>query len=97
MSLSPTLAPENHLSRAATRTPFDTIESAEEFLYLLQQETQTAVVEIRRLLDETEPAAARRVEALPLVLHKLSKLQVSVETSQRTLSDLRTLRGLLLR
>jgi hypothetical protein len=78
------------------RTPFDTIESAEEFLQLLRDEAAKAQAEIEALLDGQDQSA-RRVEAIRLVVHKLVKLQSHTESSQRILRDLKTLRKLLLR
>ena len=78
-------------------TPFDTIESAEEFLELLELETAKTSREIETLLNEDDVPSSRRVEAIRLVLHKLAKLQVNTESSRRILHDLKTLRNLLLR
>jgi uncharacterized protein Yka (UPF0111/DUF47 family) len=78
-------------------SPFDTIESAEEFLMLLSLETEKTHTELSKLLENTGLNSGRRVEALRLVLHKLDKLQQNTEASRRILNDLRTLRTLLLR
>ena len=77
-------------------TPFDTIESAEEFLRLLAEETEKARNEIETLLLQ-DAQSARRVEAIRLVVHKLDKLQSHTESSERILRDLKMLRKLLLR
>ena len=68
-------------------TPFDTIESALEFLHLLQVESGKARQEVESLMEQDGLASARREEAFRLV----------VESSQRVLNDLRALRTLLLR
>ena len=78
-------------------TPFDTIESALEFLQLLQIESTKAQQEVASLMEQDEAASPRREEAFRLVIYKLSQLNSHVESSQRVLSDLRTLRTLLLR
>ena len=78
-------------------TPFDTIESALEFLQLLQIESTKAQQEVASLMEEDEATSPRREEAFRLVIYKLSQLNSHVESSQRVLSDLRTLRTLLLR
>jgi hypothetical protein len=77
-------------------TPFTTIESAEEFLQLLQIEIQRAQAEIDDLLDSEDGSAPRRVEALRLVLHKLNGLHSNTASSLRLLHDLRSLRSLLM-
>lgn len=76
--------------------PFQTLESAQEFVHLLQRETETAQREIESLISETDQAP-RRVEALRLALYKLSQLHTQMEASGRLLKDLRSLRDLLLR
>ena len=81
--------------QASTSTPFDTIESAEEFISLLQSEVHSANEEIGRLIENCDQAAGRRAEALQLVQYKLSLLGSHIEASQRVLRDLRTLRRLL--
>jgi hypothetical protein len=78
-------------------TPFDNIESAQEYLVLLSQalEEATANAEADILGEETSKTARRR-DALRLVLYKLEKLEQHIKTSRRLLNDLRTLRRLLL-
>ena len=78
-------------------TPFDTIESALEFLHLLQIESGKARQEVESLMEQDGLASARREEAFRLVVYKLSQLNSHVESSQRVLNDLRALRTLLLR
>lgn len=80
-----------------SETPFDNIESAQEYLALLSQ----ALEEARQngeedILGETSPLSARRRDALRLVLYKLEKLEQHIKTSRCLLNDLRTLRRLLL-
>ncbi len=78
-------------------SPFETIESAEEFLQLLHLEIGKTQSQIGALVKESENDSPRRMEALRLVLHKLSQLESNTASSQRLLHDLRTLRTLLLK
>ncbi len=78
-------------------TPFDTIESALEFLQLLQIESTKAQQEVASLMEQDQEVSPRREEAFRLVIYKLSQLNSHVESSQRVLSDLRALRTLLLK
>jgi len=84
------------MSSSRVAAPFETLESAQEFVHLLQAETEKARHEIESLLKETDPSS-RRVEAFRLVLYKLSQLNTHMEASARALKDLRSLRSLLLR
>jgi hypothetical protein len=78
-------------------TPFDSIESAHEYLSLLIEAAHEA-----REAVATDPAPAgdtryeRRTAVLQLVSYSLVKLEQHVKTSRRILNDLRTLRRLLL-
>jgi predicted RNase H-like nuclease (RuvC/YqgF family) len=76
--------------------PFQTLESAQEFIHLLQRETEMAQREIESLIEETDQPP-RRIEALRLALYKLSQLRTQMEASGRLLKDLRSLRDLMLR
>jgi hypothetical protein len=78
-------------------SPFETIESAEEFMHLLHGEIEKAQAEIEALLAEDQASDSRQEEALRLVVHKLTTLKGHSEASHRILRDLRTLRNLLLR
>ena len=77
--------------------PFDTLESAYEFVGLLREAVDDAYGSI---LDETaraqEEKAERRLDALRLVDHKLNSLRQNVLASLILLNDLRTLQRLLL-
>jgi hypothetical protein len=84
-------------SASTQTTPFDTIESALEFLQLLQIESAKAQQEVASLMEQDKAASPRREEAFRLVVYKLSQLNSHVESSQRVLHDLRALRTLLLR
>jgi hypothetical protein len=76
--------------------PFQTLESAQEFVYLLQGEAESAQREIEALIQDADQVP-RRIEALRLGLFKLSQLRTQMEASGRVLKDLRSLRDLLLR
>ena len=82
--------------RDKTTMPFDTLESAQEFVHLLRRETESAEREIQALMEKPD-RTSRQIEALRLVLFKLSQLRTHTEASSRILKDLRTLRDLLLR
>ncbi len=75
-------------------TPFDSVESAQQFVELLVE----SIEEARRDVDAaiSAPQPERRLQALQLVSFKLAKLAVHMETGRRLLNDLRTLRRLLL-
>jgi len=78
-------------------TPFDTIESAQDYIDLLLE----AIEETRRDVSteirlSTSANQERRIEALQLVALNLNKLSCHVTKSRRILNDLRTLRRLLL-
>ncbi len=84
-------------SDSPEKTPFDTIESALEFVQLLQRESERTRAEIESLMESDDSASSRRLEALRLVLHKLTQLHSYMESSARVLHDLQALRTLLLR
>jgi len=77
--------------------PFDSIESAQEFMELLEQTIDEARQEIE---EDKRPARtereARRVEALELAIYKLGQLSMHTKKSRRILNDLRTIRRLLI-
>jgi hypothetical protein len=75
------------------QTPFENIESAQQFVELLCE----AIEEARREVEAevARPQPERRLEALQLVSYNLAKLSMHLSTSHRILNDLRTLRRLL--
>jgi hypothetical protein len=75
-------------------TPFENIESAQEFISLLIESIEEAKQDVEAEIAESQPE--RRIQALQLVAYNLAKLTVHMTTSQRILNDLRTLRRLLL-
>lgn len=74
--------------------PFENIESAQEFLALLEEAVEEARKDVESEAARAQPE--RRLQALQLVGYNLAKLSVHVGTSRRILNDLRSLRRLLL-
>jgi hypothetical protein len=77
-------------------TPFDSIESAHEYVTLLA----TQVEEVQRgladdILAHGDTEASRYLEALHLVAYKMNLLRQQLAASSRVLNDLRTLRRLM--
>jgi len=78
-------------------TPFDSIESAHEYIDLLVNSVRDVRVDVDGEIARAETEGAeRRRHALLLVAYKLVKLENHVTVSRRILNDLRTLRRLLL-
>jgi hypothetical protein len=78
-------------------TPFDSVEGAHEYVGLLLEAVREARGEVAHDLHEAKAErAARRAEALHLVLWKLERLEGQLATSRHLLNDLRRLRRLLL-
>jgi len=77
--------------------PFESIESAQEFMELLDETIDEARQELERDLarakTERQP---RQVEALDLAIYKLTQLSTHTKKSRRILNDLRTIRRLLI-
>jgi hypothetical protein len=76
-------------------TPFESIESAQEFLKLLAD----TVLDAKRAVEDdirAESDNSRHTDALRLVSYNLDKLELHLKTSGRILNDLRMLRRLLL-
>jgi hypothetical protein len=79
------------------QSPFDSLESAHEFVALFAE----AIADSRREVEadvarESASGFPRRLEAVRLALYNLERLQVHVAKSRRILNDLRCLRRLLL-
>ena len=76
--------------------PFDSIESAHEFVALLQTSMDEAVRDLQGLLEAASTEQdERRAQALSLALYKINQLSVHMHKSRRILNDLRTIRILL--
>lgn len=73
-------------------TPFESIESAQQFIKLLAE----AITDARHDIDhEITLSADRRLQALYIVAYNLEKVQRYLTVTGRTLNDLRSLRRLL--
>lgn len=73
-------------------TPFDSIESAQEYIRLLAE----AVTEAKKELEvdvekELTSDVPRRLQVLRMALYDLEKLQLHMNTSHRILDELRSL------
>jgi len=82
---------------ADAQTPFDSIESAHEYVTLLASQldgVQAAVAE--DFAEAQSETAGRRLDALRLVDYKLAQLKHHLTAAGRILNDLRALRRLLL-
>jgi len=76
--------------------PFDSIESAHEFVILLGKQVEAATKETQAHSDRAQGEGnRRRVEALGVALLKMNQLSTHMQKSRRILNDLRTLRRLL--
>jgi hypothetical protein len=80
----------------ASESPFDSIESAHDFVSLLSeavaQTKQDIEADIQR---ESGGKSPRRLEALRVASYNLEKLEIQMTKSGRILNDLRSLRRLL--
>jgi hypothetical protein len=77
-------------------TPFDSIESAHEYVDLLALQTENVRAGLQTdIADAVKTKNARHLEALRLVDYKLTQLSVHLGASRRILNDLRMLRRLL--
>jgi hypothetical protein len=78
------------------QNPFDSIESAQDFMGLLSEAIEDA---IRHVADDRKTGLKegqeRRVEALNLALYKLKSLNEHVDKSRRILKDLHSIRRIL--
>jgi hypothetical protein len=74
-------------------TPFENIESSQQFVELLCEVIEEARREVETEVTRAQPE--RRMQALQLVSYNLAKLSLHMGTCRRILNDLRTLRRLL--
>jgi hypothetical protein len=80
----------------STERHFESIESAQEFVALLEQSIDDALAEVRADLDSVSRAEnERHARALMLAVYKLGLLSSQVKKSGRILNDLRTIRRML--
>src|SRR5438270_11743107 len=76
--------------------PFDSIESAQEFLVLFAESIEEALEGVQQDIDSAKGSEEeRRVQALTLALYKMTQLSSHVHKSRRILNDLRSIRRLL--
>jgi hypothetical protein len=75
--------------------PFDSIESAHEFMVVLESVIAETQGELHALLADASDE--RRTEALRLALFKISQLETHTRKSRRILNDLGLIRSLLVR
>ncbi len=80
--------------RSMKNDPFDTIESAQEFLALFNTAVASTLVDVRADLESAQPDS-RRADALRLAIYKLEKLEFHISRSGRMANDLRMIRRLL--
>jgi hypothetical protein len=76
-----------------SETPFDSIEGAQEYLKLLNQNVLEAKQAVQA--DLNGGADPKQLEALRLVFYNLEKLTQHLKAGGRILNDLRSLRRLL--
>jgi len=82
----------------AAEQPFHSIESAHEFMVVLENVIVEAQGELKALLDDASSGSdERRTEALRLALFKISQLESHTRKSRRILNDLGLIRSLLVR
>jgi len=80
------------------RTPFESLESAQEYMRLLAEELECILQEVDNDRGEAEKfGQSRRLDALHLVCYKLQRFSQHVDASRRILNDLRLLRRLFVR
>lgn len=77
-------------------TPFDSLESAHEYVRLLACEVEDACADIQLdIVEAVRDGAGRRIDALHIVDYKLKQLAQHLSASRRLLTDLMRLRRLL--
>jgi Ni,Fe-hydrogenase III large subunit len=79
-----------------TITPFDSIESAQEYVRLLAEAVTEAKQELEADVEKALTAdVPRRLQVLRMALYDLEKLQLHMNTSHRILDELRSLHPLM--
>ncbi len=85
------------MADSRTDNPFDSIESAHDFMTILAETVLDAMKDLHRdhqiALRDGE---TRRAQAIELAIFKAKSLNCYVHKSRRTLNDLRTIRRLIL-
>jgi len=81
----------------ASDQPFDSIESAHEYMNILASTTLEVMVDLKHDRDVAlRQGELRRAQAIELAIFKLKMLGCHVHKSRRMLNDLRILRRLIL-
>jgi hypothetical protein len=76
--------------------PFESIESAHEFIALLEESIGEALADVEGHLKQALAQKDERQErAISLTIYKLNQLSTHTHKSRRLLNDLRTIRRLL--
>lgn len=76
--------------------PFESIESAHEFIALLEESIGEALADVEGHLKQARAEKDERQQrALDLTVYKLSQLSAHTHKSRRLLNDLRSIRRLL--
>jgi len=85
------------MSASDVSGPFDSIESANEYLKILADTALETMVELRRDKEAAlREGADRRAQAIELAIYKLKQLSCYTFKSRRMLNDLRIIRRLIL-
>ncbi len=80
-----------------TKTPFDNVETAHEYVSLLVEAVRQAHDEVGEDVEHAQAdGGGRQLQALQLVAWKLERLEAHLASSRQLLNDLRRLRRLLL-
>ena len=89
---------EDMAEAAELEQPFHSIESAYEFMLLLESVIADVQGELQAMLDGANQSSDERIiEALRLALFKISQLETNTHKSRRILNDLGLIRSLLTR
>ncbi len=81
----------------AIEQPFDSIESAHEYMNILAATTLEVMGDLKRDRDRAlRDGEVRRAQAIDLAIYKMKMLGCHVHKSRRMLNNLRTLRRLIL-
>jgi len=81
----------------AIEQPFESIESAQEYMTILADTTLEVMGDLKRDRDRAmRQGELRRAQAIDLAMFKLKTLQAHIHKSRRMLNDLRILRRLIL-
>jgi len=82
--------------KSSVASPFESIESAHEFIVLLEESIGEALAEVHDDLKQASlHSDERHTHALQLAIYKMGLLDSHVRKSRRLLNDLRTIRRLL--